>query len=444
MTRHALRGAALSFVADPFLIDDPEASFRHLPDALVVMADGRIESVDEYDAARAAGLAVTHYANALIMPGFVDTHVHYPQTQMIGAFGEQLLQWLETYTFVAEQDFADKDHADAVARVFLRELLRNGTTTAAVYCTVHPQSVDAFFEESERFNTRMIAGKVMMDRNAPDALLDTAETGYGELKALLGKWHGRGRQLYCVTPRFAGSSSPEQLAAAARLWREHPGVYMQTHLAENREEVAWIASLFPERKGYLDVYDNAGLSGRRAIFAHAIHMSDDDLACCHRTGSALAHCPTSNLFLGSGLFRLFDAKRRDRPVHIGIGSDIGAGTSFSALQTLNEAYKVAALGGARLNAAQAFWLATRGGAEALDLAGTIGSLDAGCEADIAVLDLGATPLMAFRMEHCRDVMERLFVLMTLGDDRAVRATYVAGERVYDREAGEPFRYPGGG
>lgn len=435
----ALRGSVVSFHADPFL-GEPQDCYTYIEDALVVLEDGKIASIAPYDDAKAHGLAVTHYRDAIIGAGFIDCHVHYPQTQMIGAFGEQLLEWLNKYTFVAEQQFADKAHAVEVAGVFMKELLRAGTTTAAVYCTVHPQSVDAFFEESERFNTRMIAGKVLMDRNAPDALLDTAQSGYAESKLLIDRWHGRGRQLYCVTPRFAASSTEEQLDAAARLWREHPGTYMQTHLCENEGEIAWVRDLFPKSASYLDVYDRAGLTGARAIFAHAIHMSEADFCRCHETGSALAHCPTSNMFLGSGLFRVFDARRADRPVRVGLGTDIGAGTSFSQLQSLNEAYKVSQLNHSKLTAAHAFYLATRGGAEALYLQDTLGSVAAGYDADLVVLDLAATPLLKFRMAHARDLLEKLFVLMTLGDDRAIRATYVAGVPVYERDRPEPFRY----
>ena len=435
----ALRGAVVSFHQDPFVVD-PADSYTYIEDALVVLEAGKIVSVAPYADASARGLQVTHYPDAIISAGFIDCHVHYPQTQMIGAFGEQLLEWLTKYTFVAEQQFADKAHADEVAGVFLKELLRAGTTTAAVYCTVHPQSVDAFFEESERFNTRMIAGKVLMDRNAPDALLDTAESGYAESKVLLDKWHGRGRQLYCVTPRFAASSTEEQLLAAARLWREHPGTYMQTHLSENLGEIDWVRELFPQHQSYLDVYDHAGLTGPRSIFGHAVHMSEDDFCRCHQTGSALAHCPTSNMFLGSGLFRMFDAKRVDRPVRVGLGTDIGAGTSFSQLQSLGGAYKVSQLNQSKLTAAHAFYLATRGGAEALYLQDSLGSVAAGYDADLIVLDLAATPLLKFRMGHATDLLEKLFVLMTLGDDRAIRATYVAGEPVYDRNRAEPFAY----
>lgn len=378
---------------------------------------------------------MARYPDAIVSAGFIDTHVHYPQTQMVAAYGEQLLDWLNKYTFVAEQQFVEIEHARHVARVFLRELLRAGTTTAVVYCTVHPQSVDAFFEESSRFNTRMIAGKVLMDRNAPPALLDTAEAAYRDSAALIGKWHGQGRQHYCITPRFAPTSTDAQLAVCGTLRQEYPDTYVQTHLCENLAEIDWAMSLFPDRQSYLDIYAHAGIVGDRSVFGHGIHLTEQDFCLCHQTRAALAHCPTSNLFLGSGLFRLFDAKQSARPVRVGLGTDIGAGTSFCQLQTLNEAYKVAAMNGTRLHAIQAYYLATRGGAEALCLADTIGTIAPGFDADLVVLDRRATPLVAFRSGYCNDLVELLFVLMTLGDDRVVRATYVAGECVYDRDRG---------
>lgn len=349
---------------------------------------------------------------------------------------------LNKYTFVAEQNFAEAAHAQRVAGIFLRELLRCGTTTAAVYCTVHPTSVEAFFAESARFNTRMIAGKVLMDRHAPAALLDTADLAWSQSSALIERWHKRGRQLYCVTPRFAPTSSEAQLEVCGALRRATPDTYVQTHLCENLDEIKWVEALFPERKSYLDVYAHAGLVGPRSIYGHGVHLTEADFCTCHQSGAALAHCPTSNLFLGSGLFRLFDAKQAKRPVRVGLGTDVGGGTSFSALQTMGEAYKVAQLNQTRLNAIQAFYLATRGGAEALHLQDTIGTIAPGYEADLVVLDRKATPLLAFRSEYCKDIVEQLFVLMTLGDDRVVQATYVAGECVYQRgEEETAFRYP---
>ena len=438
----AIRGQAVSLTGNPFL---SEGCLQHFADALILIEDGRIAAFGDY--AELAdriplGTEVTAYENALILPGLIDTHVHYPQLQMIASYGEQLLAWLEKYTFPAELQFSDQAHAEKVAKLFFREILGAGTTTAVVYCTVHPGSVDAFFAESERFNTRMIAGKVLMDRNAPAALLDTARRGYEESKALIARWHGRGRQHYCVTPRFAPCCTEAQLDAAGTLLREHDGLFLQTHLCENTDEIAWVRELFPERKSYLDVYAHSGLVGPRSVFGHAIHMSEEDFCTCHTSGAAIAHCPTSNGFLGSGLFRLFDALDPRRPVRVGLGTDVGAGTTLSLLKTLGDSYKVAALRGTKLDAEKAFWLATLGGAQALRLDDRIGRIAQGYDADLCVLDLAATPLLGFRTGTCGSIEELLFVLMTLGDHRTVRATWVAGEPVYDnRREGDPLRYP---
>jgi guanine deaminase len=313
-------------------------------------------------------------------------------------------------------------------------LLRNGTTTALVFCAVYPQSVDALFAEAERHGMRIIAGKVLMDRNAPEKLRDTAQRGYDESKALIARWHGHGRSLYAITPRFAGTSTPAQLDAAGALWREHPDVLVQTHIAENRREVEWTAELFPQAKNYLDIYDQHGLIGRRAVLAHGIHLGEAELCRCHESGTALAHCPTSNLFLGSGLFRIGAAKDPRRPVQVGLGTDIGGGTSFSLLATMGAAYEIAQLGGRALSAVEAFYLATLGGARALALDDRIGSLAPGREADFVVLDPNATPLLALRNARATSVEDQLFALMTLGDDRAVRATYVAGKPIHRRAA----------
>ena len=433
----AIRGPTLTYAGDAFA-EGVAATMRYEPDAIVAMKDGRITHFGPASAVRDAlppGTAIEELGNdTLTMAGFVDCHVHYPQTEIIGACGGQLIDWLDRHTYVAEQRFADEAHARDVARVFLDECLRAGTTTAAVYCTVHPHSVDAFFEASEALGTRMIAGKVLMDRNAPDGLTDTAQRGYDESKTLIAKWHGKGRQLYAVTPRFAPTSTPEQMAMTGALWQEHPGTYLQSHIAETRDEAAWVKSLYPERKGYLDVYDHYGQLGERAIYGHGIWLAEEELRRCHDSGTAIAHCPTSNLFLGSGCFDLFNAKKAGRPVKTGLATDLGAGTSFSMLQTLNEAYKVAQLNGHTLSPGHAFYLATRGGAEALCLEDTVGSLAPGMEADLVVLDLKSTPLIEYRMRSCRDLEDALFVQMTLGDDRAVLATYVGGRPAYRRPA----------
>lgn len=438
----AIRGQAASLTGNPFLA---EGCLWHAADALILIEDGRIAAVGDYASLAhriPPGVEVVAYDNALILPGLIDTHVHYPQLQMIASYGEQLLAWLEKYTFPAELQFADQGHAERVAKLFFREILGAGTTTAVVYCTVHPGSVDAFFAESARFNTRMIAGKVLMDRNAPAALLDTAQRGYDESTALIARWHGRGRQHYCVTPRFAPSCTQAQLDAAGTLLREHDALFLQTHLCETTDEIAWVRELFPDRASYLDVYARSGLVGPRTVLGHAIHMSEEDFCTCHASGAAIAHCPTSNGFLGSGLFRLFDALDPRRPVRVGLGTDVGAGTTLSLLKTLGDSYKVAALRGTKLDAVRAFWLATLGGAEALRLDDRIGRIAPGHDADLCVLDLAATPLLGFRTATCGSIEELLFVLMILGDHRTVRATWVAGEPVYDnRRAGDPLRYP---
>lgn len=432
----ALRGPALTFVDDPFQVD-PADAYRYESDALIVIRGGRIVAFGSHDAVRdqlPETVAVTRYgADSLIVPGFVDAHVHYPQTQMIAAPGGQLLDWLNTYALPTEEQFADRGHAREVARLFLRELLRTGTTTAAVYCTVFAESVDAFFEESARLNTRMIAGKVLMDRNAPEALLDDPGGGGEASRELIRRWHGHGRQLYAVTPRFAPTSSPEQMSAAGELWRSHPGTYLQSHVCENRAEIDWVRELYPHRDGYLDVYDHYGQLGPRAVFGHAVWFDERDFRRCHETGTALAHCPSSNLFLGSGLFRMQNAARRDRGVRVGLGTDIGAGTSVCQLRTLGDAYKVAQLAGAPLTSIQLLYLATAGGARALYLDDVIGTIAPGYEADLVVLDLRSTPLIDFRMNYSRSIEETLLVQMMLGDDRAVRATYVAGVLTHDRD-----------
>jgi guanine deaminase len=377
---------------------------------------------------------VADYAGCLIAPGFIDTHVHYVQTGMIASYGEQLLDWLNRYAFPAEMAFRDPVHAEAMARVFCDELLRNGTTTALVFCAVYPQSVDALFAEAERRGMRIIAGKVLMDRNAPEQLRDTAQQGYDDSKALIGRWHGLGRALYAITPRFAGTSTPAQLDAAGTLWREHPSVLMQTHIAENRREIEWTAELFPERKNYLDIYDHHGLIGKRAVLAHGVHLSEDEICRCHESGAAIAHCPTSNLFLGSGLFQISRFKDAKRPVEIGLGTDVGGGTSFSLLTTMGAAYEIAQFDRRALSAVQAFYLATLGGARALALEDRIGSIIPGREADLIVLDPKATPLLALRSERAESIEDQLFALMMLGDDRAVAATYLAGKLAHARDA----------
>ena len=430
-TRKAYRAAILHSLADPAVVG-VEQSYEYFEDGILLIENGKVAQVGAAAELlpKLAGIEVQHYRDALITPGFIDTHIHYPQTGMIASYGEQLLDWLNTYTFPTEKQFEDKAHASDVAAIFLKELLRNGTTTALVFGSVHPQSVDAFFEQADKLNLRMIAGKVLMDRNAPDYLTDTAESGYAESKALIERWHGKGRLHYAVTPRFAPTSTPEQLELAGKLLGEYPDLYMHTHLSENRKEIEWVKELFPERKGYLDVYDHHKLIGPRAVFAHGVHLCDDECKRLAETGSAVAFCPTSNLFLGSGLFDL--NKLEAHGVRVGLGTDVGAGTSFSQLQSLNEAYKVMQLQGKKLDPFKSLYLATLGGANALYLDDQLGNFLPGKDADFLVLDYNATPLISYRMQQATSLEERLFALTMLGDDRAVKVTFAAGVSVHQR------------
>ncbi|XHX77297.1 MAG: guanine deaminase [Stenomitos frigidus ULC029] len=443
MSLKAFRGAFLDFIDDPFYASEAN-SVRYFADGLLVLEDGKVKAIGTYEALHEiyAGVPVTTYADRLILPGFIDTHIHFPQTEMIAAFGEQLLTWLSKYTFPTEGKFKDKAYAQEIASFFLDELLKHGTTTALVFATVYPQSVDAFFEEANRRHLRMIAGKVLMDRNAPDFLTDTPETAYLESKQLIEKWHKHDRLLYAITPRFAVTSSDEQLRLAGKLLAEFPDVYMQTHISENMAEVALVAELFPEREGYLDVYDRAGLVGSKSVFAHGIHLTEAEFQRLSAARSAIAFCPTSNLFLGSGLFNLKKAKSVNTPIKVGLGTDVGGGTSFSMLETASEAYKVTQLRGQTLSSFQALFLATLGGARALSLEDKLGNFEPGKEADFVVLDPRATPLMARRnvtasATSLAELADQTFATMILGDDRAIQATYVMGELAYKNGSYEP-------
>lgn len=426
----AYRASILHFHADPAFNDDAWAWHK---DGLLIIVDGHVQAAGDYAQLHSClpeGVAVQDYRGKLIVPGFIDTHIHYPQTEMIASPASGLLPWLETYTFPNERKFADVDHASDVVRFFLDELLRCGTTTAMVYCTVHTASVDAFFAESEKRQLRMVAGKVLMDRHCPEFLRDTAEGGVRESEELIRKWHKRGRQLYAITPRFAATSSEAQLQLAGELARAYPDTFLQTHVAENTDEVAWIKELFPSARSYLDVYDRYGMLRPHAMYAHCIWLDDRDRERMRETQSAAAICPTSNLFLGSGLFDF--AKADAMRVPLSLASDVGGGTSFSMLQTMNEAYKVARMGGTHVPALRMFYLATLGGARSMQLEGTIGNFAAGAEADFIVLDPQGTPLLARRTSRAESLEEILFAFALLGDDRAVEATYSAGRLVHQR------------
>lgn len=432
----AIRGAIAHCLDDPGH-DANSPAVEYFADGLLILKHGRVAQVGASEALLESlpeNAPIADHRGQLIVPGFIDSHIHYAQTDMIASHGEQLLEWLNKYTFPTEAEFANAEHAHEVARFFLQELLRNGTTTALVLGTVHQQSIAALFNAAHDRNMRMIAGKVLMDRHAPGYLLDSPEAAYAESKTLIDQWHGKGRQLYAITPRFAPTSSDAQLQQAGRLAREYPDVYVHTHVAENRNEVAWVAKLFPDSRSYLDVYDQYGLLRDKTVYAHCIHLDATDRQRMADSGASMAFCPTSNLFLGSGLFDLNAAETLN--IRVGLATDVGAGTSFSMLQTLNEAYKVLQLQGQNLSPLRALYLATLGGARALSLDDRLGNFAVGKEADFVVLDPACTPLMQRRMNRTHDLGEQLFVLMMMGDDRTVAATYIHGQRAYSRDSNQ--------
>ena len=421
MTRKILRGRVLSFSDEPQARDD-RSSYRLIEDGAVEIVDGQIVSVGPYRAE--AGVEVIDHSGHLILPGFIDTHIHFPQMQVIGAYAAALLEWLNTYTFVEEQRFADAGHAARIAGRFFDELIRHGTTSAAAYCSVHPQSVDAFFTAAAERDMLMVAGKVMMDRNAPAALLDTAQRGYDETKALIAKWHGKGRAHYAITPRFAITSTPEQMAAAEALKREFPDLHVQTHVAENLAEIEYANELYPNYGDYVGIYEKYHLLGPKTLLGHAIHLSHRETEVLADTGSVAVFCPTSNLFIGSGLFD-YD-RLHARGVRIATATDVGGGSSYSMLRTMDEGYKVMQLRGQRLMPLRSFYHLTLGNARALGLDDRIGRIAPGYDADLVVLDARATPQMRLRMETVESLEQELFLLQTCGDDRAVTETYVRG------------------
>jgi len=425
----ALRASILHCLSDPG-DQSTRSAYEYFEDGLLVVDEGHIVAAGNAPkllSELAADTPVIDYAGKLIVPGFIDCHVHFPQLDIIGSYGAQLLDWLNRYAFPAEAKFADPDYAREVAGVFIDELLTNGTTTALVFGTVHPHSADAIFEAADAKGMRLIAGKVLMDSNCPEELRDDAETGYADSKALIERWHGKGRLGYAITPRFALTSSAQQLAAAGRLASEYPDVWVHTHLAENMDEVDEIARLFPDSRSYLDVYEQHGLLRERAVFAHCLHMDDADRASMSTHGGAAAFCPTSNLFLGSGLFDL--PAFRDAGIRCGLGTDVGGGTSLSLLKTASEAYKVLHLQEHALPATRALYLATLGAAEALYLDDKIGNFASGKEADFVVLDFEGSNLTARRTAAAATIEEKLFALITLADDRNIAATYVNGVKV---------------
>ncbi|MBF9032312.1 guanine deaminase [Rhodobacterales bacterium HKCCE3408] len=419
-----LTGQILETRGNP--MTDGPAALAHDSAGAVLVRDGRIAEIGP-----AADLTAKHpdvprhdHGSHLILPGFVDAHAHYPQTAIIASWGKRLIDWLNSYTFPEEMRFGDPDYAAEIAARYLDLLLANGTTSVASYCTIHPGSVDAVFEAAAARGMAVWAGKTCMDRNAPDGLRDTAQSAYDDSKALLDRWHGRGRASYVITPRFSPTSTPEQLSVLGALWAEYPDCLMQTHLSEQTDEIAWVKSLFPEARDYLDTYEAHGLLGGNGLYGHAIHLEPREIDRLAEVGAALVHCPTSNTFIGSGLFDMGLASR----MRVGLATDTGGGSSFSMLRTMAAAYEIAQLRGRALHPSELIWLATTGSAEALK-ASDIGRLAPGAMADLVVLDLASTPAIAQRAARAGDVWEAIFPTIMLGDDRAVAATYVAGARV---------------
>ncbi len=429
MSMLLLRGRLLSFNRAPHSIDDHQ-SYLYIEDGGLLVEDGKIAAIGDYAHIRKKApedVAEKDHRPHLIVPGLIDMHLHFPQMQVIGSYAANLLEWLNTYTFPEECRFVESAHAQRIATHFYDELVRHGTTTAVAYCSVHKTSADAYFAEAMKRNMLMVGGKVMMDRNAPQGLLDTPETSYDETRQVIADWHGKGRNHVAITPRFAITSTPRQMEAAQALAREFPDLFIQTHLSENLDEIKYTCELYPEATDYTDIYVRYGLMGKKTLLGHAIHLSEREADVLSDTGAVAVHCPTSNLFIGSGLFPMKKLQRREKPVRIAVATDIGGGSSYSMLRTMDEAYKIQQLLGERLNPLESWYLMTRGNAEALSMVDRIGTLDAGTDADITVLNASSTPAMALKMEVVKSLTEELFLMLTMGDDRTVVETYVAGE-----------------
>ena len=419
-------GQTLWFDGNP-MIEGPGAA-RFDARGGIVVQDGHVVARGTADDLRRGypQAAVEDYGQALILPGFVDAHVHYPQTAMIASWGKRLIDWLNTYTFPEEMRFGDPDYAAEIAGRYLDLALAHGTTTMCSYCTIHPESVDAYFSAAAARGMRVLGGKTCMDRNAPDGLRDTAQTAYDDSKALLERWHGQGRASYVITPRFSPTSTPDQLSALGALWAEHPDCLMQTHLSEQTDEIAWVRGLYPEARDYLDTYESHGLLGANGLYGHAIHLEPRERDRLLEVGAALVHCPTSNTFIGSGLFDMAGLVCEGQ--RVGLATDTGGGSSFSMLRTMAAAYEVAQLRGVALHPSALLWLATEGSARSLQIAHRVGSLAPESEADFITLDLGSTPAIAQRSAQAADIWEAVFPTIMMGDDRAVTGVWVMGEK----------------
>ena len=421
-----LLGQTLTFTGTPFDGDPTEAA-RYEAHGAVLIEHGKIAATGPAATLRAAHpqAKITDYGDALISAGFVDAHVHYPQTAIIASWGKRLIDWLNTYTFPEEMRFADPAYASEIAARYFDLTLANGTTTTCSYSTIHPTSVDAFFTQAQTRNLRVFTGKTCMDRNAPDGLRDTVQSAYDDSKRLLQKWHGQDRLSYVITPRFSPTSTPEQLHALGALWAEYPDCLMQTHLSEQLDEIAWVKNLHPQSRDYLDTYESQGLLREKAIYGHAIHLTDREKSRLTEAGASLIHCPTSNTFIGSGLFDM----RLARTIRTGLATDTGGGSSFSMLRTMAAAYEIGQLRGTPLHPAQLWWLATAGSARALHADHQIGALTPGLEADLVILNLRSTPAIAQRAARAETIWEAIFPTIMMGDDRATQAVWINGKLI---------------
>lgn len=434
-TVYLYKGEVFYFKDSPLKFDE---SYSYYPDGALVVYRGKIIEAGAYENIKEhyPEAFVTDYSGKLLMPGLIDSHIHYPQSEMIGMYGKQLLDWLNEYTYPTEEAFGDFEYAGRVARFFVNELFRNGTTTCMAYATVHKESVNALFSVASEYNMQMLTGKVLMNRNAPQSLMDTEESGEADSRELIEAWHKKGRNLYVITPRFSITSTHGQLISAARLHEEYPDTYIQTHLSENRNEIDSALELSPECSDYLEVYERAGLVTERSVFGHCIHLSDSECRRMAEAGAIIAHCPTSNLFLGSGLFDMQQANRIN--IQTTLATDVGAGTSFSLFRTMGESYKVQQLNGYPMSVFELLYKCTRGTAKALKLDDKIGSFDQGRDADFIVVDSTATPSQQMRKDYLErkgkwNLENKLFGIQTLGDDRNIVATYVAGNPVYQSD-----------
>jgi guanine deaminase len=426
MTTSLLLGQTLSFKASPFEVPVNEAAVHHRRGG-VLLRDGVIEEVGGGDALRAANpqVEVVDYGNKLIMAGFVDAHAHYPQTAIIASWGKRLIDWLNSYTFPEETRFGDADYAAEIAERYFDLTTANGTTSVASYCTIHPESVDAFFNAAQKRGQRVVAGKTCMDRNAPDGLRDTAQLAYDDSKVLLEKWHGVDRLSYAITPRFSPTSTPDQLEAMGALWAENPDVLMQTHLSEQTDEIEWVKDLFPDARDYLDTYEKFGLLGKGGLYGHAIHLEQREKDRLREVDGSLIHCPTSNTFIGSGLFDMGGLMADGH--RVGLATDTGGGSSFSMLRTMASAYEIGQLRGTALHPAQLIWLATQGSARSLHMDGKIGNLSKGLDADIIVVNLSSTDGISQRSDRANDIWEAIFPTIMMGDDRAIDDVWIGGK-----------------